>query len=255
MIKVVVCGALGRMGGTVSKLINDAPDLELVGGVDVRPGTVYSAKVVPPDQIDRLLVEKKPDVLVDFTVAAAAVENVKAAARHGVAAVVGTTGFSPQQREEMRRAVEASVPAVITSNFSVGVNIFWFLVREAAKKLGDYDIEVIEAHHRNKKDAPSGTAKTILEILDSEVGTRPKLYGREGMMERGKEIGVHVIRGGDIVGEHSVVFAGNYECIDLTHRAYDRSVFAMGALRAIRWVGGKSPGVYSMADVLNLHPK
>ena len=255
MIKVVVCGALGRMGGTVAKLINDASDLELVGGVDVRPGTAFGAEVVSSDQIDRFLEEKKPDVLVDFTVAAAAVENVKAAARHNVAPVVGTTGFSPKQREEMKRAVEASVPAVITSNFSVGVNIFWFLIREAAKKLGDYDIEVIEAHHRNKKDAPSGTAKTILEILDSEVGTRPKLYGREGMMERGKEIGVHVIRGGDIVGEHSVLFAGNYECIDLSHRAYDRSVFAMGALRAIRWVGGKKPGVYSMADVLNLHPK
>jgi 4-hydroxy-tetrahydrodipicolinate reductase len=255
MIKVVVCGALGRMGGTVARLIHEATDLELVGGVDVRAGTVFGAEVVPSNQMDAFLGKKKPEVLVDFTVAAAAVENVKAAARHGVAAVVGTTGFTPHQREEMRRAVEASVPAVITSNFSVGVNIFWFLVREAAKKLGDYDIEVIEAHHRNKKDAPSGTAKTILEILDSEVGTRPKLYGREGMMERGKEIGVHVIRGGDIVGEHSVLFAGNYECIDLTHRAYDRSVFAMGALRAIRWVGGKSPGVYSMADVLNLHPK
>ena len=255
MIKVVVCGALGRMDGTVAKLINDASDLELAGGVDVRVGTVFSAEVVSSDQIDRLLAEKKPDVLVDFTVAAAAVENVKAAARHNVALVVGTTGFTPKQRDEMKRAVEASVPAVITSNFSVGVNIFWFLIREAAKKLGDYDIEVIEAHHRNKKDAPSGTAKTILEILDSEVGTRPKLYGREGMMERGKEIGVHVIRGGDIVGEHSVLFAGNYEVIDLSHRAYDRSVFAMGALRAIRWVGGKKPGVYSMADVLNLHPK
>jgi 4-hydroxy-tetrahydrodipicolinate reductase len=255
MIRVVICGALGRMGGTVAKFVNDASDLELAGGVDVRPGTVLGAEVVPSNQIDAFLEKKRPDVLVDFTVAAAAVENVKAAARHRVAAVVGTTGFTPNQREEMRRAVEASVPAVITSNFSVGVNIFWFLVREAAKKLGDYDIEVIEAHHRNKKDAPSGTAKTILEILDAEVGTRPRLYGREGVTERGKEIGVHVIRGGDIVGEHTVLFAGNYECIDLTHRAYDRSVFAMGALRAIRWVGGRKPGVYSMADVLNLHPK
>ena len=255
MLRVVVCGALGRMGGTVAKLVSEASDLELVGGVDTRAGTIYGKEVVTSDQIDRLLTEKKPDVLVDFTVAAAAVENLKAASRHHVAAVVGTTGFTPKQREEMKRAAEAAVPAVITSNFSVGVNIFWFLVREAAKKLGDYDIEVIEAHHRNKKDAPSGTAKTILEILDAEAGARPKLYGREGMTERGKEIGVHVIRGGDIVGEHTVLFAGNYECIDLTHRAYDRSVFAMGALRAVRWVKGKQPGVYTMADVLNLHPK
>jgi len=255
VIKVVVCGALGRMGGTVAKLANEASDIELVGGVDVRAGTAFGAEVVPAAEIDRFLAAKKPDVLVDFTVAAAAVGNVKAAAKHGVACVVGTTGFTPKQRDEMKRAVESSVPAVITSNFSVGVNIFWFLVREAAKKLGDYDIEVIEAHHRNKKDAPSGTAKTILEILDAEVGARPKLYGREGMMERGKEIGVHVVRGGDIVGEHTVLFAGNQEVIELSHRAQDRSVFAMGALRAIRWVGGKKPGVYTMADVLNLHPK
>ena len=255
MLRVCVCGALGRMGGTVGKLVSESTDLELVGGVDVRAGMVFGKEVVTSDQIDRFLEAQKPDVLVDFTVAAAAVENVKAAARHGVAAVVGTTGFTPKQRDEMNRAVEAAVPAVITSNFSVGVNIFWFLVREAARKLGDYDIEVIEAHHRNKKDAPSGTAKTILEILDAEVGARPKLYGREGMTERGKEIGVHVIRGGDIVGEHSVLFAGNQEVIELSHRAQDRSVFAMGALRAIRWVKGKKPGIYSMADVLNLQPK
>jgi len=255
MIKVVVCGALGRMGGTVAKLANDASDIELVGGIDVRAGTAFGAEVVTAAEIDRFLAAKKPDVFVDFTVAAAAVGNVKAAAKHGVACVVGTTGFTPKQKDEMKRAVESSVPAVITSNFSVGVNIFWFLVREAAKKLGDYDIEVIEAHHRNKKDAPSGTAKTILEILDAEVGARPKLYGREGMMERGKEIGVHVVRGGDIVGEHTVLFAGNQEVIELSHRAQDRSVFAMGALRAVRWVGGKKPGVYTMADVLNLHPK
>ena len=255
MIKVAVCGALGRMGGTVARLVSEASDLELAGGLDVRAGTAFGAEVFPSGEIDRLLAEKKPDVLVDFTVAAAAVGNVKAAAKHGVPCVVGTTGFTPKQRDEMKRAVESSVPAVITSNFSVGVNIFFYLVREAAKKLGDYDIEVLEAHHRNKKDAPSGTAKTILEILDAEVGARPRLYGREGMTERGKEIGVHVIRGGDIVGEHSVLFAGNQEVIELTHRAQDRSVFAMGALRAIRWVGGKKPGMYSMADVLNLTPR
>jgi 4-hydroxy-tetrahydrodipicolinate reductase len=144
---------------------------------------------------------------------------------------------------------------VISSNFSVGVNIFWQLVREAGKLLGDYDIEVIEAHHRNKKDAPSGTAKTILQILDEEVGSRKKLYGREGMMERGNEIGVHVIRGGDIVGDHSVMFSKNFETIELSHRAYDRSVFASGALRAARWVAGKKPGIYGMNDVLGLQKK
>jgi len=252
MIKVVVCGALGRMGGTVARMVHEAHDMELAGGVDLKEGNIFGAPIFATARIDTLLTSMKPDVLVDFTAPAAAVENVKSAARHGVAPVVGTTGFSAAQKEEMKRAIEGKVPMVLSSNFSVGVNIFWFLVREAARKLGDYDIEVTEAHHRNKKDAPSGTAKTILEILDAEVGSRPKLYGREGMMERGKEIGVHVIRGGDIVGEHAVLFSGNYESIELSHRAYDRSVFAMGALRAVRWVPGRKPGLYAMADILNL---
>jgi 4-hydroxy-tetrahydrodipicolinate reductase len=166
--------------------------------------------------------------------------------------VVGTTGISPEQRAEMAKAIEGTIPAVISSNFSIGVNIFWKLLREAARMLPEYDVEVIEAHHRYKKDAPSGTAKTILQILDEELGAREKKYGREGMMERGREIGVHVIRGGDIVGDHSVLFSGNFETITLSHRAYDRTVFAHGALKAARWVAGKKPGLYGMNEVLEL---
>jgi 4-hydroxy-tetrahydrodipicolinate reductase len=252
MIKVAVSGALGRMGANIGRLVNEAPDLTLVGGIDVREGTLFETEVVPAAKIDEFLKEKRPDVLVDFTVAAAADENVRAAARNGVALVVGTTGFSPEQREVIRGAVEGNVPAVISSNFSVGVNIFWKLVREAARELGDYDIEVTEAHHRHKKDAPSGTAKTILDILDEEIGNREKAYGRVGMTERKNEIGVHVIRGGDIVGDHAVLFAGNFECIEISHRAYDRAVFAQGAVRAVRWVVGKEPRMYTMQDVLGI---
>ena len=252
MIKVAVSGALGRMGANIGRLVNEAPDLTLVGGIDVREGTLFETEVVPAARIDEFLKEKRPDVLVDFTVAAAAVENVRAAARNGVALVVGTTGFSPEQREVIRGAVEGNVPTVISSNFSVGVNIFWKLVREAARELGDYDIEVTEAHHRHKKDAPSGTAKTILDILDEEIGNREKAYGRVGMTERKNEIGVHVIRGGDIVGDHAVLFAGNFECIEISHRAYDRAVFAQGAVRAVRWVVGKEPRMYTMQDVLGI---
>ena len=255
MVKVVVCGASGRMGQTIGRMVKESEDLELVGGIDLRPGTFFGADIVASQDIESLLKSKKPDVLIDFTVAQAAVGNVKAAAKNNVALVIGTTGFTPEQRREMAAAIEGHVPAVISSNFSVGVNIFWQLVREAGKLLSDYDIEVIEAHHRNKKDAPSGTAKTILQILDEEVGARKKLYGREGMMERGNEIGVHVIRGGDIVGDHSVMFSKNFETIELSHRAYDRSVFASGALRAARWVAGKEPGIYGMNDVLGLVPK
>jgi 4-hydroxy-tetrahydrodipicolinate reductase len=252
MIKIAVSGALGRMGTNIGRIVNEAPDMELVGGIDIREGTLFGKEVVPAAKIDEFLKEKKPDVLIDFTVAAAAVENIKAAARNNVALIVGTTGFSPEQRETIRVAVEGNVPAVISSNFSVGVNIFWKLVREAARQLGDYDIEVTEAHHRYKKDAPSGTAKTILEILDQELGDREKVYGRVGEAERKNEIGMHVIRGGDIVGDHSVLFAGNFECIEVSHRAYDRAVFAQGAVRAARWVSGREPRIYSMQEVLGL---
>jgi 4-hydroxy-tetrahydrodipicolinate reductase len=252
MIRVVVCGALGRMGSTVGRMVNESPDLELVGGTGKKSGSLYGVPVAEAGKIDEFLEEVRPDVVIDFTIASGAVANAKAAAAHKAALVVGTTGFSADQRAEMERAIAGNVPAVISSNFSIGVNIFWQLVREAAKMLDEYDVEVIEAHHRYKKDAPSGTAKTILQILDEEVGEREKKYGREGMMERGKEIGVHVIRGGDIVGDHAVLLSGNFETIKLSHRAYDRSVLAQGALKAARWVVGKKPGIYGMSDVLEL---
>jgi 4-hydroxy-tetrahydrodipicolinate reductase len=210
MAKVVVCGASGRMGQTIGRMVAESSDLHLVGGIDLKPGTFFGQPIVASVDIDRFLAEKKPDLLIDFTVANAAVENVKAAARHNVACIVGTTGFTPEQRKVMADAVAGHCPAVISSNFSIGVNIFWQIVRDAARMLKEYDIELIEGHHRNKKDAPSGTAKTILQIIEEEVGTRQKMYGREGMTERKNEIGVHVIRGGDIVGDHAVMFSKNF---------------------------------------------
>ncbi len=252
MIKVVVCGASGRMGQTIGRMVNESTDLELAGGIDLKPGSFFGAEIVEVKNAENLLRATKADVMIDFTIASAAVENVKMAARNNVALIVGTTGFTPEQRAVMETAINHHVPAVISSNFSVGVNIFWQLVRESGKLLKDYDIEVFEAHHRNKKDAPSGTAKTILQILEEEVGPRQKQYGREGMTERKNEIGVHVIRGGDIVGDHKVMFSKNFETIELSHHASDRSVFASGALHAARWVVGKNPGIYGMSDVLNL---
>ncbi|MDD1704496.1 MAG: 4-hydroxy-tetrahydrodipicolinate reductase [Methanoregula sp.] len=252
MIKVVVCGASGRMGQTIGRMVHESSDLELVGGINLKPGSFFGAEIVDAKDAEALIQRTGADVMIDFTVASAVVGNVKLAARNNVALVIGTTGISAGQRAEMEGAIRGNVPAVISSNFSVGVNIFWQLIRNAAKLLKDYDIEVIEAHHRNKKDAPSGTAKTILQILDEEAGARQKMYGREGMTERGNEIGVHVIRGGDIVGDHKVMFSKNFETIVLSHRAYDRSVFASGALRAARWVVGKEPGIYGMNDLLGL---
>jgi 4-hydroxy-tetrahydrodipicolinate reductase len=252
MIKVVVCGASGRMGQTIGRMVSESADLELVGGINLKPGSFFGAEIVETKNAESLIKTTKADVIIDFTIASAAVENVKMAARNNVALVVGTTGFTTEQRAVMEGAINNKVPAVISSNFSVGVNIFWQLVRESGKLLKDYDIEVFEAHHRNKKDAPSGTAKTILQILEEEAGPRMKQYGREGMTERKNEIGVHVIRGGDIVGDHKVMFSKNFETIELSHHASDRSVFASGALNATRWVVGKKPGIYGMSDVLNL---
>ena len=249
---IVICGALGRMGSTIGRLAVESGNFTVLGGVDVREGTIQGMPVVPASGMSSFLKEKKPDVVIDFTIASAAVENIRTAVAAGSALVVGTTGFSDSQRDEIRQAVSDRVPMVLSSNYSIGMNVFWNLVREAAKRLGEYDIEVIEAHHRYKKDAPSGTARTILQILEEEVGERKKMYGREGMKERGNEIGVHVLRGGDIVGDHSVMFAGNFETITLSHRAYDRSVFAKGALASASWVVGKVPGIYGMNDVLGL---
>jgi 4-hydroxy-tetrahydrodipicolinate reductase len=241
------------MGTTLSRMIAESDVLDLVGGLDVRAGTQFGADVVEPGDLGALLEERRPDVLIDFTVAAAAVGNIRAAADHGVALVVGTTGFSDEQAATNRAAIDGRVPAVISSNYAIGVNVFWQLVRNAAPLLAEYDIEVVEAHHRYKKDAPSGTAKTILAILDEALGEREKVYGREGMAERGNEIGVHAIRGGES-SAIAVLFAGNYETITLSHRAYDRAVFAKGALRAAEWVVGKPVGVHTFGEVLGLEP-
>lgn len=250
--KIIICGALGRMGSTIGRLAAESENVSLLGGIDIREGTLEGRPVVPVTEMDSFIREKKPDVVIDFTVAHAAIDNIRTAARNQTALVVGTTGFSDVQRAEIEKTIEGRIPMVLSSNYSIGMNIFWSLVREAAGKLQGYDVELTEAHHRYKKDAPSGTAKTLLKILEEEMGDRKKIYGREGMMERGNEIGVHVIRGGDIVGDHSVLFAGNYETITLSHRAYDRSVFAKGALLSASWVAGKPPGLYGMNDVLGL---
>ena len=252
MVKVVVCGASGRMGQTIGRMVNESKDLELAGGINLKPGTFFGVEIVEAKDAEALLKRTKADVLIDFTIASAAVGNAQMAARNNCALVVGTTGISPEQRAEMEKAIKGHVPAVISTNFSIGVSIFQQLVRESARLLKEYDIEVIEAHHRNKKDAPSGTAKTLIQIIEEEAGSRKKQYGREGMTERKNEIGVHVIRGGDIVGDHTVMYSKNFETIELSHRAYDRSVFASGALVAARWVVGKKPGIYGMSDVLGL---
>ncbi len=253
MTRIAITGALGRMGTLVIQEAAKAKDMQLVAGLDaVGAGATLPGGIIVKDAaaLESVLRESKPDVLIDFTIAKAAVNNVCTAASLGIDLVVGTTGFSAEQHSLMKKAIEGHVAAVITPNFSLGVNVFWKLVADAAVALKDYDIEIIEAHHNQKKDAPSGTALATVQAIKMALGERQVVYGREGIMPRGKEIGVHAVRAGDIVGDHTVLLAGSGERLEIKHQAHSRTAFASGAVRAADWVVGKEPGIYSMADVL-----
>lgn len=253
MTRIAITGALGRMGTLIIQEAAKIEGMQLVAGLDaIRAGTVLPGGIAVRDasQLESVLKESKPDVLIDFTIARAAVDNVCTAAGLGINLVVGTTGFSAEQHSRMKEAIDGHVAAVITPNFSLGVNVFWKLVADAAAALKDYDIEIIEAHHNQKKDAPSGTALATVQAIKTALGEKEVVYGREGIMPRGKEIGVHAVRGGDIVGDHTVLFAGSGERLEIKHQAHSRTAFASGAVRAADWVAGKKPGIYTMADVL-----
>jgi 4-hydroxy-tetrahydrodipicolinate reductase len=252
-IKIAVAGSKGRMGQLIIEEVRRFEDLELVAGFDVRGvGDSLGRGVAVSDasELAEVLQKSGAQVLIDFTTPVATVENVRVASDHGVNLVVGTTGFSDDQREEMAQAIGRRVAAVISPNFSLGVNLFWKLIETAAKSLQGYDIEVIEAHHRNKMDAPSGTASEAVRVLAEATGKCEAVYGREGQGLRGDEIGVHAIRAGDIVGDHTVLFAGPGERLEIKHQAHSRQAFASGAVRAARWVADAPSGLYTMADVL-----
>ncbi len=266
MIKIAVSGACGKMGGLIIENGLKSPDLKLASAMDVtnigkdigevmRVGKL-NVIVEDANNIEAALERAKPDVLIDLTIANAAVKNVIAGARKKVNLVVGTTGFTPEQRAAMESAIrENNVAAVISPNFSIGVNVFWGLLAEAAKNLGDYDIEIIEAHHNQKKDAPSGTAMKAAEVISKTLGGKEFVFGRHGVSPRSKEIGIHAVRGGDIVGDHTVLFAGDGERIEIKHQAHSRQAFASGAVKAAVWVSTAKPGIYEMADVLGIHQK
>jgi 4-hydroxy-tetrahydrodipicolinate reductase len=199
----------------------------------------------------------KADAVIDFTFHTATAGIAELCAKHGKALVIGTTGHSEEERTKVL-AHGKSIPLVMASNFSTGVNTLFWLTRKAAEILGpDYDLEVVEMHHRLKKDAPSGTAQTLAEILADVRKVQldqVARHGRQGIVgERtAEEIGIHSLRGGDVVGDHTVVFAGPRERLELTHKSSSREVFANGALRAAEWAVSQSPGCYDMQDVLGL---
>ncbi len=238
---ILINGAKGRMGQAVAAA---AKELGLTIGMAVDVGDDLRAAL------------KQCDVAVDFSAHTATRPLLEAAVALNKPVVLGTTGHSADEKRELL-ALAARVPCVWAGNFSVGVNLLFALTRRATAVLGaDYDTEVIEMHHRFKKDAPSGTAARLLEIIleERKLTAAALRHGREGITgerQRG-EIGVHALRGGDVVGDHTVLYAALGERIELTHKASDRGIFARGALRAAQWVVPQRPGVYDMQDVLGL---
>ena len=272
MIRVAVTGAAGRMGSGIIRKITEQDDMEVVAAIEM-PNTPLAGKdaglqagidelgveITGSENLEETLKASEPDVLVDFTIAHAAVETIKTATSCGVGVVVGTTGFSDEQMQSNIDNVKANnVPAVISSNMAIGVNVFFSTLKKLAPLLYDFDIEIIEAHHNQKKDAPSGTAMTAFEVIAKELERDPEevgVYGRKGLVGKRtpEEIGVHAIRGGDIVGDHTVMFVGDGERIELKHQAHTREVFIAGVIRAIRYIPNAEKGIVSsMNDVLGL---
>jgi 4-hydroxy-tetrahydrodipicolinate reductase len=263
MINAAVIGACGRMGSLIVENITNSADMQLVAAFDInnfrRDAGEFAhvgnlgIQISDVKDLETVLKKTKADVLIDFTAPGATVINAPATARCGVNLIIGTTGLSPEQRKVIDEAIqENQVRAVISPNYSVGVNVFFKILKEAAKYLSDYDIEIIEAHHNQKKDAPSGTALRAADVISEALGGKEYNYGREGIAPRGQEIGIHAVRAGDITGDHTVLFAGNSERIEIRHMAHSRQIFANGAVRAAGWVCNQKPGIYSMDDVLGL---
>jgi 4-hydroxy-tetrahydrodipicolinate reductase len=241
--KIIINGSKGRMGQAIAACAARIPKIEVVGQVD------------QGDDLGAIIA--KCDVVIDFSFHNVTPAVAELSAKHGKALVIGTTGHTEAEKSRISN-LKSQIPIVWASNYSTGVNSLFWLTRKAAEILGpEFDIEVVEMHHRLKKDAPSGTATTLLEILADVRKLQLKealRHGRHGITgERtSTEIGVHALRGGDVVGDHTVLFATNGERLELTHKASSRDTFAIGALRAAQWVTGKKPGIYDMQDVLGL---
>lgn len=264
--RIGVVGAAGRMGRNLMQATLDAPGAELTAAVD-RPGSSLIGSDVGELMgqgalgvrlsDDLTAVRDDFDVLIDFTLPDATADNLAACSAAGRPVVIGTTGHSEEQKAAIRQTAE-SLPIVFAPNYSAGVTLMFRLVEMASRALGEgYDPEIIEAHHRHKVDAPSGTAVRLGEVLAEATGrdlAKDAIYGRQGHTgERdSKTIGFETIRAGDIVGEHTVMLAGSGERVEIGHKASSRMTFANGAVRAAVWLAGQQPGLYDMEDVLGL---
>lgn len=262
MIKVIVSGVCGRMGSMITNLVCKQEDMELVGAIE-QPGHEAIGHNVGEKGINIPIVDSLEkviglgDVIIEFTNPTATIEHLEIAAANKKAMVIGTTGLNDTQVAQIEK-LSTSIPIVFSPNMSVGVNLLFKLVGDVARVLGeDYEVEIIEAHHHNKKDAPSGTAIKLAQIIARNLNrdfNQIAVYGRWGQIgERKKEeIGIFAIRTGDIIGEHTIIFGTEGERIELIHRAHSRLTFAQGAIKAARFVAKASPGLYDMGNVLQL---
>ena len=264
-LRVAIAGASGRMGRMLVEAVLAAPDLQLAAALEAAGSAAigqdaaafagqHSGVRIAADAREAL---RNAEVLIDFTRPEGTLQNLQACRELGLRAVVGTTGFSPAQRAEIG-ALASQMAIVLAPNMSVGVNVVFKLLEQAARSLGSgYDIEIIEAHHRHKVDAPSGTALKMGEVVARALGrdlADCAVMARQGVTgERpAGTIGFSAVRGGDIVGDHTVLFAGTGERIEITHRSTSRAGYAQGSLRAVRFLAGRGPGLYGMDDVLGL---
>ncbi len=264
MLKITVTGAAGRMGRTIIKVVAEDKEAQIVGAVEKSDspylgndagelsGIGRKLNVPVQDNLEKAL--SPADVLIDFTSPSETGFHIKTALRKQKALVIGTTGVGEEDKKLLLEAGK-KIPVIWAPNFSVGVNLIAKLTRIAAEVLGKgFDPEIVEAHHRMKKDSPSGTAIKLLNVLKDVYKTDDVVYGREGLIgERpGSQIGVFAVRGGDVAGEHTVSFFGDGERVEIVHKASSRETFARGALRAAKYIVKKGPGIYTMEDVLGL---
>jgi 4-hydroxy-tetrahydrodipicolinate reductase len=243
MTRIIITGSKGRMGQALVACIERYPDLKIIGQIDAGD--------------DLKSVMGQGDVVIDFSSHDATADVAELCAAHNKALVIGTTGHTDAEKAKIKSSI-SKVPVVWSANYSTGVNTLFWLTRRAAEILGPgFDLEVVEMHHRMKKDAPSGTAATLAEILATvrkQQLSDVLRHGRKGIVgaRTDAEIGMHALRGGDVVGDHTVIFAASGERLELTHKASSRDTFANGALRAAQWVVQQKPGLYDMQDVLGL---
>jgi 4-hydroxy-tetrahydrodipicolinate reductase len=256
-MRVAIAGAGGRMGQALIEAVLAERGLQLVAALDAAGSQALGRAAGAVKVGSDLGALAAADVLIDFTRPEGTLAHLEACVKLGKAMVIGTTGFGEAQKARLAEGAKR-IPIVLSPNFAIGVNVVFRLAQTAAKALGDaYDVEIVEAHHRHKVDAPSGTALMLGELVAKALGRdlgQVATHGRAGDTgERpAKAIGFHAIRGGDIVGEHTVIFAGAGERVEVSVRSQSRMTYAAGALRAVRWLQGKGPGLYDMFDVLGL---